>query len=95
MDEKKYKVKNIFDSIAERYDFLNHFLSFGVDRYWRKKALKLTNVGSKSILLDVACGTGDVAIEAYKQGVENYRQTFHTICLISRRKNGLTESLSK
>ena len=71
MDEKKYKVKNIFDSIAERYDFLNHFLSFGVDRYWRKKALKLTNVGSKSILLDVACGTGDVAIEAYKQGVRN------------------------
>ena len=71
MDEKKYKVKNIFDSIAERYDFLNHLLSFGVDRYWRKKALKLTNVGSKSILLDVACGTGDVAIEAYKQGVRN------------------------
>ncbi len=71
MDEKKYKVKNIFDSIAERYDFLNHLLSFGVDRYWRKKALKLTNVGSESILLDVACGTGDVAIEAYKQGVRN------------------------
>jgi demethylmenaquinone methyltransferase / 2-methoxy-6-polyprenyl-1,4-benzoquinol methylase len=71
MDEKKYKVKNIFDSIAFRYDFLNHLLSFGVDRYWRKKALKLTNVGSKSILLDVACGTGDVAIEAHKQGVRN------------------------
>jgi len=69
MNDKKYKVKNIFDSIAERYDFLNHLLSFGVDRYWRRKALKLTNVGSESILLDVACGTGDVAIEAYKQGV--------------------------
>ncbi len=69
MNDKKYKVKNIFDSIAERYDFLNHLLSFGVDRYWRKNALKLTNVGSESILLDVACGTGDVAIEAYKQGV--------------------------
>lgn len=71
MDEKKYKVKNIFDSIAFRYDFLNHLLSFGIDCYWRKKALKLTNVGSESILLDVACGTGDVAIEAYKQGVRN------------------------
>jgi len=71
MNDKKYKVKNIFDSIAERYDFLNHLLSFGVDRCWRKKALKLTNVGSESILLDVACGTGDVAIEAYKQGVRN------------------------
>jgi demethylmenaquinone methyltransferase/2-methoxy-6-polyprenyl-1,4-benzoquinol methylase len=69
MDDKKYKVKNIFDSIAGRYDFLNHLLSFGVDHYWRRKALKLTKVGSESFLLDVACGTGDVAIEAYKQGV--------------------------
>jgi len=69
MDEKKNKVKNIFDSIAFRYDFLNHFLSFGVDHYWRRKALKLSKVNNESILLDVACGTGDVAIEAYKQGV--------------------------
>lgn len=69
MDEKKSKVKNIFDSIAGRYDFLNHLLSFGVDKYWRSKALKLSKVGINSFLLDVACGTGDVAIEAYKQGV--------------------------
>ncbi|NWG27274.1 MAG: bifunctional demethylmenaquinone methyltransferase/2-methoxy-6-polyprenyl-1,4-benzoquinol methylase UbiE, partial [Ignavibacteriaceae bacterium] len=67
--EKKQKVKNIFDSIAGRYDFLNHLLSFGVDHYWRRKALKLSKVGNDSFLLDVACGTGDVAIEAYKQGV--------------------------
>lgn len=71
MIEKKQKVKNIFDSIAFRYDFLNHLLSFGVDHYWRKKALDLSKVGSESILLDVACGTGDVAIEAYKQGVRS------------------------
>ena len=70
MDEKKNKVKNIFDSIAGKYDFLNHLLSFGVDHYWRRKALKLSRVSSESILLDVACGTGDVAIEAYKQGVK-------------------------
>ncbi len=69
MDEKKNKVKNIFDSIAFRYDFLNHLLSFGVDNYWRRKALQLTRVDSDTVLLDVACGTGDVAIEAYKQGV--------------------------
>jgi len=69
MDEKKNKVKNIFDSIAFRYDFLNHLLSFGVDHYWRRKALQLSKVGSQSVLLDVACGTGDVAIEAYNQGV--------------------------
>jgi len=71
MDDKKNKVKNIFDSIAGNYDFLNHLLSFGVDKYWRRKALKLSKVGNESFLLDVACGTGDVAIEAYKQGVRN------------------------
>lgn len=69
MIEKKQKVKNIFDSIAFRYDLLNHLLSFGFDNYWRRKALKLSKVSGDSILLDVACGTGDVAIEAYDQGV--------------------------
>jgi demethylmenaquinone methyltransferase/2-methoxy-6-polyprenyl-1,4-benzoquinol methylase len=69
MADKKNQVRGIFDSIAGDYDFLNHLLSFGVDKYWRKKALKLTGVNSDSILLDVACGTGDVAIAARKLGV--------------------------
>ena len=71
MNEKKKEVKKIFDSIAWRYDFLNHLLSFGMDIYWRKKALKLTGLNSESILIDIACGTGDVAIEAQNQGVKN------------------------
>lgn len=71
MSEKKKQVKQIFDNIAGRYDFLNHFLSFGIDFYWRKKALKLTELNSASVLLDVACGTGDVAIQAKKMGVQN------------------------
>lgn len=70
MSEKKKQVKLMFDNIAGRYDFLNHFLSFGLDFYWRKKALKLTGLNSNSILLDVACGTGDVAIQAKKMGVQ-------------------------
>jgi len=70
MNDKKKQVKNIFDNIAFRYDFLNHFLSFGLDFYWRKKALKLTGLNSDSILLDIACGTGDVAIQAKKMGVQ-------------------------
>ncbi len=70
MSDKKTQVKKIFDNIAGRYDFLNHFLSFGLDFYWRKKALKLTGLNSDSILLDVACGTGDVAIQAKKMGVQ-------------------------
>jgi len=70
MSGKKQQVKKIFDSIAFRYDFLNHLLSFGFDNYWRKRALKLTGVNRDSILMDIACGTGDVSIEARKQGVE-------------------------
>lgn len=69
MSDKKNQVKRIFDSIAFRYDLLNHLLSFGIDQYWRKKALKLTGINSDSILLDIACGTGDVAISAHKMGV--------------------------
>ncbi len=69
MSEKKLQVKKMFDNIAGRYDFLNHFLSFGLDFYWRKKALKLTELNIDSILLDIACGTGDVSIQAKKIGV--------------------------
>jgi demethylmenaquinone methyltransferase/2-methoxy-6-polyprenyl-1,4-benzoquinol methylase len=71
MIEKRSNVKRIFDSIAFRYDLLNHLLSFGLDFYWRKKSLKLTSMTDKSVLLDVACGTGDFAIAAKKMGVEN------------------------
>jgi len=69
MDKRK-QVRRIFDSISYRYDFLNHLLSGGVDFYWRKKALKLSNINKDTILLDVACGTGDFAIAAKKMGVQ-------------------------
>ncbi|MBI5729656.1 MAG: bifunctional demethylmenaquinone methyltransferase/2-methoxy-6-polyprenyl-1,4-benzoquinol methylase UbiE [Ignavibacteriales bacterium] len=68
---KKPQVRRIFDSISYRYDFLNHFLSAGVDFYWRKKAIQLSGMTSESILLDIACGTGDFAITAKKIGVGN------------------------
>lgn len=69
MIEKKQQVKRIFDSISPKYDFLNHFLSAGVDHYWRKKALQLTGVNENTSLLDIACGTGDFSIAAKKFGV--------------------------
>jgi demethylmenaquinone methyltransferase/2-methoxy-6-polyprenyl-1,4-benzoquinol methylase len=58
----------MFDSIAEHYDFLNHFLSFGIDRSWRKKAIREISLidPHPSKILDVATGTGDLAIEAMK-----------------------------
>ncbi len=66
---KKKEVKRIFDSIAGRYDFLNHFLSVGIDYYWRKKAFDLTHFPAGTKLLDVACGTGDFANEAHRRNI--------------------------
>src|SRR3990170_792047 len=71
MNKKKDTIKRIFDSIAFRYDLLNHLLSFGLDFYWRKKALKLSSFNEESKLLDIACGTGDFAIAARRLGVKN------------------------
>lgn len=69
MIEKRKQVQRIFDSISSRYDLLNHLLSGGIDFYWRKKALKLSEIEKDTKLLDVACGTGDFAIAAKKMGV--------------------------
>ncbi|MBA4406193.1 bifunctional demethylmenaquinone methyltransferase/2-methoxy-6-polyprenyl-1,4-benzoquinol methylase UbiE [bacterium] len=68
---KKSQVRRIFDSISHRYDFLNHFLSAGVDYYWRKKAIQLSGMSAQTKLLDIACGTGDFAISARKSGIEH------------------------
>lgn len=57
----------MFDSIAWRYDFLNHLLSFGTDRYWRRKAIgKIRESFNNPRIIDVATGTADLAIEASK-----------------------------
>ncbi len=64
--EKKTQVATMFNNIAWRYDFLNHFLSLGIDRYWRKKAIEELKKKKPKIILDIATGTGDLAIEAVK-----------------------------
>ncbi|MGV3539664.1 MAG: bifunctional demethylmenaquinone methyltransferase/2-methoxy-6-polyprenyl-1,4-benzoquinol methylase UbiE [Rufibacter sp.] len=63
---KKTQVAQMFNSIAKRYDFLNHFLSAGVDIYWRKKAISLLEQKPPQLLLDIATGTGDFALEALR-----------------------------
>jgi demethylmenaquinone methyltransferase/2-methoxy-6-polyprenyl-1,4-benzoquinol methylase len=61
---KKEQVAAMFDTIAERYDFLNRFLSAGIDISWRKKLLKKLKPIQPKFILDVATGTADVAIMA-------------------------------
>lgn len=63
---KKQQVAEMFNKIAFRYDFMNRFLSAGIDKGWRRKALKLLVKENPKVILDVATGTGDVAIMAYE-----------------------------
>ncbi len=61
---KKAQVAQMFDAIAGRYDMLNHVLSFGIDRYWRRQAIDELREVRPLRVLDVATGTGDLAIGA-------------------------------
>jgi demethylmenaquinone methyltransferase/2-methoxy-6-polyprenyl-1,4-benzoquinol methylase len=65
-ESKKRQVENMFDKIAFRYDFLNRFLSAGIDVGWRKKAIKQLIPFHPKNILDVATGTGDFAITSYE-----------------------------
>lgn len=66
---KKEKVQEMFNGIAPKYDLLNHLLSLGIDKAWRRKAMRELERGAKDRVLDVACGTGDFSIEALRHGV--------------------------
>ena len=63
---KKQEVRQMFNNIAHRYDFLNHFLSAGIDYSWRRKAINIIGKNHPKTILDVATGTGDLAIAALK-----------------------------
>jgi len=63
-NSKKEQVAEMFDNIAGNYDFLNHFLSLGIDITWRKKAIKILKEDKPQHIVDIATGTGDFALEA-------------------------------
>jgi demethylmenaquinone methyltransferase/2-methoxy-6-polyprenyl-1,4-benzoquinol methylase len=64
-------VRSLFDSIAHRYDFLNHVLSSGIDILWRRRAIQLLQPFQPKHILDVATGTADLALEAVKLNPEH------------------------
>lgn len=63
---KKEQVATMFNNISKTYDFLNHFLSLGIDIIWRKKAIGELKQANPQYILDVATGTGDFAFESLK-----------------------------
>jgi demethylmenaquinone methyltransferase/2-methoxy-6-polyprenyl-1,4-benzoquinol methylase len=71
-EDKKLQVQRMFDSIAHRYDFLNHFFSMGIDVLWRKRCIRILKreEHQPKTIIDMATGTGDFAIEAVRMGLE-------------------------
>lgn len=67
---KKEEVQAMFNNISKRYDFLNHLLSLGIDKSWRKKAVRLLKPAHPKQILDIATGTGDFAIALLKLNPE-------------------------
>lgn len=64
--DKREQIEKMFDNIAPAYDGMNHTMTMGIDRMWRRKAIRLLSGRSISSVLDVASGTGDFAIDAYR-----------------------------
>jgi ubiquinone/menaquinone biosynthesis methyltransferase len=67
-DSKRRYVRRLFGTIAGRYDFITRFLSFGRDRGWKVRLVDLARLGPGTRVLDLACGTGDIACEAARRG---------------------------
>ena len=61
LQNKKGLVQNVFDQVYDRYDLMNDFMSLGIHRLWKKSLLNMMNPSSNQNLIDVACGTGDIA----------------------------------
>jgi demethylmenaquinone methyltransferase/2-methoxy-6-polyprenyl-1,4-benzoquinol methylase len=80
LSDKGEKIQQMFGAIAPRYDFLNRLLSFGIDRRWRTKAVRLLKYHEGSRILDVATGTGDVALEIARLTPESVRITGADFC---------------
>jgi demethylmenaquinone methyltransferase/2-methoxy-6-polyprenyl-1,4-benzoquinol methylase len=63
-DGKRWYVRKLFATIARRYDFITGFLSYGQDRRWKRRLIALAQLTSSDRVLDLACGTGDLAFAA-------------------------------
>src|SRR6476620_3042994 len=67
-DGKRRYVRRLFSTIADRYDFITRFLSYGQDRRWKRRLVALAAIEPSDRVLDLACGTGDLLFEALRYG---------------------------
>ena len=84
-DHKRQYVRTLFATIADRYDFITVVLSFGRDRAWKRRLVREAAIGGGDRVVDLACGTGDIAFEAARRGalVTGLDLTFRMIELAS------------
>lgn len=80
LSEKGENIRQMFGAIAPRYDFLNRLLSLGIDRRWRKRAVGMLKYREGSRILDVATGTGDVALEIARTTPSSVKITGADFC---------------
>ena len=94
-DGKRRYVRSLFATIADRYDFITGFLSYGQDRTWKQKVIHLAGLQATDRVLDLACGTGDLlfaAVPPAKSGV-GLDVTHRMLQLARRRRNDPRTSL--
>ena len=70
LQQNKGFVENVFNKVYDKYDLMNDIMSFGVHRIWKDKIIKMMNPSRNQSLIDVACGTGDIA-KLYSNATEN------------------------
>jgi demethylmenaquinone methyltransferase/2-methoxy-6-polyprenyl-1,4-benzoquinol methylase len=68
-DEKVAAVRSMFDAIAPRYDLVNRIMTFRMDVRWRKRSVRALGLPDSAIVIDLACGTGDLCRELTRQGL--------------------------
>jgi len=91
--EKRARVREMFDRIAPRYDLLNRVLTGGLDRRWRRAAVDAARVGPGDRVLDLACGTGDLAELAAARGARVVGLDFAGRMLALARRRGAARDL--
>ncbi|UOD35570.1 bifunctional demethylmenaquinone methyltransferase/2-methoxy-6-polyprenyl-1,4-benzoquinol methylase UbiE [Deferribacteraceae bacterium V6Fe1] len=95
MEDKSKQIQSMFDNIAGKYDLLNRLLSFRRDVAWRRKAIKKMELIEDMLVLDLACGTGDMILELKNQvsGVNVIGADFSKNMLSIAKQKGITEPL--
>ena len=61
LQQKKGLVKKVFNKVFKKYDLMNDLMSLGIHRIWKKNLIQMMNPSNKKKIIDVACGTGDIA----------------------------------